>query len=169
MIVMMFGGNGGFMNNTERLMRLSQALGFEALDIVEVFELGHIKMGEEEVEKLLLGQNASPFEYETLEAFLNGLIVFNRGESPLKPGQTERKPMMVEDPRSINNVMLKKLKIAFSLSSEDMLDLFKVVEISISKDKLSSLFRKEGHKSYKYCRDVYVVGFLKALGQRSMM
>lgn len=157
------------MNNTERLMRLSDALGFEALDIVEVFELGHIEMSEEAVHKLLLGQNETPFEYETLEAFLNGLIVFNRGEQPLKPGQQKRQPMMVEDPRSINNVMLKKLKIAFSLSSEEMLELFKVVEISISKDKLSSLFRKEGHKSYKYCRDVYVIGFLKALGQRSMM
>lgn len=150
------------MNNTERMMRLSHALELEALDIVEIFELGQIEMTEESVELVLSGK--TPLDFESLEAFLNGLIIFNRGE---KPNQGPRKPMTIEDPRSTNNVMLKKLKIAFSLNSEDMLDLFKVVEISISKEKLSCLFRKEGHKSYKYARDVYIVGFLKAIGERT--
>lgn len=150
------------MNNTERLMRITDALELETLDIVEMFDLSEIDMPEEKVDLLLSGKES--MDYEHLEAFLNGLIVFNRGESP-KDGP--RKPMTIEDPRSTNNVLLKKLKIAFSLTSEDMLDLFKEVEVSISKEKLSCLFRKEGHKSYKYCRDVYVVGFLKAISQRS--
>ena len=63
---------------------------------------------------------------------------------------------------------LKKMKIAYALSSDDMLDLFKSVEVNISKEKLSCLFRKEGHKSYKYSRDVYLIGFLKALENREL-
>jgi len=40
--------------------------------------------------------------------------------------------------------MLKKLKIALSLTSEDMLDIFNEAGINVTKGKLSALFRKEG-------------------------
>ena len=161
--------NGGSMNNTERLTRISNALGLEAIDVVEILQLSEVEMTEFDVNLLLTGQSEKPFEYESLEAFLNGLIIFNRGEQPTKDGEEKRKPMLVGDPRSVNTVVLKKLKIAFSLSSEDMLDLFKEAKVDISKEKLSSMFRKEGHKSYKYCRHVYVIGFLNALAERDLM
>lgn len=154
------------MVNAERLLRISSALGLEGIDLVEIFEYGGFEMSETEAELLLMGKNKNPFEYEALEMFLNGLIIFNRGQEPNQP---KRLPTVVEDLRSINNVVLKKLKIAFSLSSEDMLDLFASAGVEISKEKLSCLFRKEGHKSYKYCRDVYMIGFLKALEAREMM
>jgi len=35
------------------------------------------------------------------------------------------------------------MKIALSLSSEDMLDMFKSVQVQISEDKLNTLFRKD--------------------------
>ena len=154
------------MKNTKILMKISDALDFEAADLVRIFKLDQIEMSEAEAELLLLGESEKPLKYEKLESFLNGLIVLFRGEKPLKDGQEKRQPTLVEDPKSINNVVLKKMKIALSLSSEDMLELFKSVQVEISKDKLTTLFRKESHKNYKYCRDVYVIGFLKAVSEK---
>ncbi|MDM8534749.1 DUF1456 family protein [Clostridiaceae bacterium HSG29] len=155
------------MKNAKILMKISEALDFEAVDLVRIFKLDKIEISEAEAELLLRGENKKPLKYEDLESFLNGLIVMFRGEKPLKAGQEKRQPTLVEDDKSINNVVLKKMKIALSLSSEDMLDMFKSVKVEISKDKLTTLFRKESHKNYKYCRDVYVIGFLNAVSERS--
>ena len=157
------------MNNTDRLIKISNALGFEAIDIVEMFELSDVEITEEEVEYIFTDNGEKQIPYEKLEAFLNGIIVFNRGEATLKPGQEKRQPMQIADPRSSNNVVLKKLKIAFSLSSEDMLELIRSANVEVSKDKLSSLFRKEGHKNYKFCQDIYVDGLLKALSEKDLI
>ena len=157
------------MNNTDRLIKISNALGFEAIDIVEMFELSDVEISEKEVEYIFADNGEKQIPYEKLEAFLNGIIVFNRGEATLKPGQEKRQPMQIADPRSSNNVVLKKLKIAFSLSSEDMLELIRSANVEVSKDKLSSLFRKEGHKNYKFCQDIYVDGLLKALSEKDLI
>ncbi len=157
------------MNNTDRLIKISNALGFEAIDIVEMFELSDVEISEKEVEYIFADNGEKQIPYEKLEAFLNGIIVFNRGEATLKPGQEKRQPMQIADPRSSNNVVLKKLKIAFSLSSEDMLELIRSANVEVSKDKLSSLFRKEGHKNYKFCQDIYVEGLLKALSEKDLI
>jgi len=161
--------NGEIMNNTDRLIKISNALAFETLDIVEMFELSDVEISEEAVEHIFKDNGEKQIQYEMLEAFLNGIIVFNRGERKLKPGEEKRKPMEIADPRSTNNIVLKKLKIAFSLSSEDMLNLIQSGGVVVSKDKLSALFRKEGHKSYKYCKDIYVEGLLKALSEKTLI
>lgn len=157
------------MNNTDRLIKISNALSFETLDIIEMFELSGVVISEDAVEHLFKDNDEKQIQYELLEAFLNGIIVFNRGETQLKPGEEKRKPAAIADPRSTNNIVLKKLKIAFSLSSEDMLNFIQSGGVVVSKDKLSALFRKEGHKSYKYCKDVYVEGLLKSLSEKSLM
>jgi uncharacterized protein YehS (DUF1456 family) len=59
--------------------------------------------------------------------------------------------------------MLKKLKIALSLTSDDMLDIFIKAGVIVTKGELSALFRKEGHKHYKECGDKYARNLLKGL------
>jgi uncharacterized protein YehS (DUF1456 family) len=97
-----------------------------------------------------------------LESFLNGFIIFKRGEKDPKPGQTEKPVLSIKD-SDVNNVMLKKLKIALELSSDDVIDLLKKAGVMITKSELSALFRKEGHKNYKECGDKYAKNFLKGL------
>jgi uncharacterized protein YehS (DUF1456 family) len=98
-----------------------------------------------------------------LESFLNGLITFKRGEQEPKPGQPERPAMSIKSNGSVNNVLLKKLKIALALTSEDMLDILEEAGVRITKGELSALLRKEGHKNYKECGDRYARNFLKGL------
>jgi uncharacterized protein YehS (DUF1456 family) len=98
-----------------------------------------------------------------LESFLNGFIIFKRGKKESKPGEKPRQILTLKAGKSSNNVMLKKLKIALNLTSDDMLDIFDKAGVSVSKSELSAFFRKEGHKHYRSCLDKYARSFLNGL------
>ena len=164
------------MDNNDRLIRLRYALDIKDTQMIEIFKLGGVILTEEEVRKLLIKSKDGydimmnntteeniPCDNRTLEAFLNGLIIFKRGKQDAKPGQPENPPFIITDNKSVNNILLKKLKIALSLTSEDMLDILQKAGVVISKGELSAVFRKEGHKNYKACGDRYARNFLKGL------
>ena len=52
---------------------------------------------------------------------------------------------------NVNNIILKKVKIALALTSEDMLEILEEAGITITKGELGAVLRKEGHKNYKEC------------------
>ncbi|KUO50467.1 MAG: cytoplasmic protein [Desulfitibacter sp. BRH_c19] len=165
------------MDNNDILIRLRYALDIKNTDMVEIFKLGGIEATKEEVLKMFMKSKDS-YNNEAdndgdkwniecnnfmLESFLNGLIIFKRGKQDPKPGQPEKPALSIKDNGSVNNVMLKKLKIALALKSEDMLDIFEEAGVIITKGELSALFRKKGHKHYKECGDRYARNFLKGL------
>ncbi|MDD2400861.1 MAG: DUF1456 family protein [Clostridia bacterium] len=172
------------MDNNDRLIRLRYALDIKDTDMVKIFKLGGIELTKEEVQKMLIKSkdyyNDEADDHDdieekeenikcnsnTLESFLNGFIIFKRGKRDLKPGQSERSALSIKDSGSVNNVMLKKLKIALSLTSEDMLDILEEAQVIVTKGELSALFRKEGHKHYKVCGDKYARNFLKGLAKK---
>ena len=165
------------MDNNDRLIRLRYALDIKDVEMVEIFKLGGIELTEEQVSKLLIKsrdmydvivlnkkmEENIPCDNYTLESFLNGLIIFKRGKQEPKPGQPESPSHIISDDMSVNNILLKKLKIALSLTSEDILDLLKEAGVVITKGELSAVLRKEGHKNYKACGDRYARNFLKGL------
>lgn len=73
---------------------------------------------------------------------------------------------MIKDQRSVNNVLFKKLKIALSLTSDDILDILDEAGVYLSNSELSAVLRKEGHRNYKECGDRYARNFLKGLTMR---
>ncbi|WP_249870074.1 DUF1456 family protein [Oceanobacillus saliphilus] len=167
------------MNNNDILIRLRYALDIKDADMVKIFQLGGMEVTQEEVQKIL---TKSPDSYDEedgypdedhiecdnvmLESFLNGLIIYKRGKQDPKPGQPERPPMMIKNNGSVTNVLLKKLKIALALTSEDMVDILKEAGVIITKGELSALLRKEGHSNYRKCGDRFARNFLKGLGMR---
>ncbi|RLQ94548.1 YehS family protein [Falsibacillus albus] len=165
------------MNNNDILIRLRYALDIKNTEMLEIFKLGGVDVTREELSKLMtkttdsevddiLDEESNECSNVMLESFLNGLIIFKRGKQKPKPGQPERPPMMIQDDRSVNNVMLKKVKIALSLTSEDVLDILEDAGVIIRKSELSALFRKEGHVNYVECGDRYARNFLKGLAMR---
>ena len=161
-----------FMNNNDRLIRLRYALDIKDQDMVEIFKLGDMDVTVEEVREMLIktrdegddsrnDEEDSTVDNVTIESFLNGLIISKRGKQEPKPGQPERPALSGDE--HINNVLLKKLKIALTLTSEDMLDVFDRSGVSVTKGELSALLRKQGHKNYKECGDKYARSFLKGL------
>ncbi|MEF9960358.1 DUF1456 family protein [Niameybacter sp.] len=169
------------MDNNDILIRLRYALDIKDTDMVEIFKLGGIQVTGEQVKKLLLKsrdmydvvvlnknvEENTPCDNYTLESFLNGLIIFKRGKQEPKPGQSESPAHLMTNDKSVNNILLKKLKIALSLTSEEMLEILAEAGVVISKSELSAVFRKEGHKNYKPCGDRYARNFLKGLAIRN--
>jgi uncharacterized protein YehS (DUF1456 family) len=102
-------------------------------------------------------------ENETFEGFLNGFIIYKRGKEEEKPGTRKKAPLPIKVKKSINNVVLKKLKIAYSLTNEDIVELFENEGVSMTKNELTTYFRKEGHKHYRRLEDYYLKNFLNGI------
>ncbi|MDN4608230.1 DUF1456 family protein [Sporosarcina highlanderae] len=158
------------MNNNDLLIRLRYALDFSNNEMVDIFKLGGIEVTKEEVLLLLSKSNEDETENEMqmkctnqlLDSFLNGLIIYKRGKQEPKSGKPQG-PVSVMTNENVNNTLLKKVKIALELTSEDMLDILEDAGVIISKSELSAVLRKEGHKNYKPCLDRYARNFLKGL------
>lgn len=173
---------GLLMNNNDILIRLRYALEIRNADMVEIFKLGGIEVTQDEVLKMLIKSKDSSHNddnddnieeddddekikctYLMIDSFLNGFIIFKRGQQDSKTGQHESPAPSMKSSESVNNLMLKKLKIALSLTSDDILDILNEAGIIISKGELSAVLRKEGHRNYKECGDKYARNFLKGL------
>ena len=91
--------------------------------------------------------------------FLDGLIVHLRGRD-------DRLPPRPVEKRISNNVVLKKLRVAFQLTDVDMHQAFVDAGFPVSKPELSALFRQPGHKNFRLCGDQLMRNFLKGLTLR---
>ncbi|MFJ7746404.1 DUF1456 family protein [Peribacillus sp. NPDC097295] len=169
------------MHNHDILIRVRYALDIKNKDMVEIFKLGGVNVTQEEVMEMLTkpkeedydeyeDDDVDFYEYEDdsikcnnkmMESFLNGLIIFKRGKQDPKPGQPESPAPTGKE--SVNNVLLKKLKIALTLTSEDMIEILGDAGVNITKGELGAILRKEGHRNYKQCGDRYARNFLKGL------
>ncbi len=90
---------------------------------------------------------------------LDGLIVHRRGRDPSRP----QRPV---EQRVNNNLVLKKLRIAFELQDIDMHEIFEDAGFPVSKPELSALFRQYEHRNYRPCGDQMLRNFLKGLTLR---
>lgn len=163
------------MNNNDILIRLRYALDFTNTEMVDIFKLGGMEVTKEEVRLLLTKTNEDEDEKDVqqmkctnpmLDSFLNGLIVYKRGKQDPKPGQPQGPAASIMTNENVNNLLLKKVKIALALTSEDMLEILEDAGVIISKGELSAVLRKEGHKNYKPCMDRYARNFLKGLAMK---
>ncbi|MCY7355015.1 MAG: DUF1456 family protein [Lysobacter sp.] len=94
-----------------------------------------------------------------LARFLNGLVFYYRGKDESLP------PRPVEK-RITNNVVLKKLRVAFELKDLDMHQVFEDAGFPVSRPELSALFRQPDHKNFRLCGDQLLRNFLKGLTLR---
>jgi len=91
--------------------------------------------------------------------FLDGLIIHRRGK------QKGHKPRPVEIPVT-NNTVLKKLRVAFKLREDDIIEILKSTGFSVSTTELSALFRSEDHRNFMRCGDQLLRYFLKGLSEK---
>ena len=94
-----------------------------------------------------------------LAHFLDGLIVYYRGRN-------ESLPARPVESRITNNLVLKKLRVAFELKDVDMHETFAGAGFPLSKPEMTALFRQPGHKHYRPCGDQILRNFLKGLTLR---
>lgn len=165
------------MTNNDLLIRLRYALDIKDTDMVEIFQLGGMNVTKEEVRKILTKPKETedgeldltptdeftPCDYEMLNVFLNGFVTFKRGKQEPKPGQAKAPVQVSIKKDSPNNLLLKKVKVALSLTTEEMIEIFYEAGLIVSKGELGAILRKADHRNYKECGDNFTRNFLKGL------
>ncbi len=96
---------------------------------------------------------------QVLATFLDGLVFHQRGKDDSRPPRPPEK-------RVTNNVVLKKLRVAFELKDVDMHEILEAAGFPISKPELSAFFRQPDHKNFRLCGDQVLRNFLKGLTMR---
>ncbi|ALF19875.1 DUF1456 family protein [Fusobacterium vincentii] len=150
------------MTNNDFLRRLRYALNIKDNIMVQIFKKGNIIVTREDVIDYLkkdIDEGLKKLSNNDLISFLDGLIIQKRG----KKEDGTPVPKIKVTKNNLNNILLRKLRIALAFKSYDMIRIFKLGGIEISEGELSALFRREDHKNYKECGDKYVRVFLKGL------
>lgn len=146
------------MTNNDILRRIRYMFNFNDDKMIALFRSVNYDASKADI-KNWLRKNDDPLikdlRDKELAIFLNGLIFETRGR---KEG-----PQPEPEERLNNNIILRKLKIALNLKTEEILELFALVNVKLSKHELSAFFRKPAHKSYRPCGDQYLRNFLNAL------
>jgi uncharacterized protein YehS (DUF1456 family) len=95
-----------------------------------------------------------------LAHFLDGLVIHCRGRNPNVPVR----PVEV---RITNNIVLKKLRVAFELKDTDLHQAFADAGFNVTKSEISALFRQEDQRNFRPCGDQMLRNFLKGLTLRA--
>lgn len=134
-------------------------------DIAHILKLRGYKPEQGEVASIFStqdlpeGQKGEDISEILMAHFLDGLIYYKRGKSKDHPQRPIKTPVN-------NNMIMKKLRVAFKLHEDDMHDIMELGDFPISKHEMSALFRSEGHDNYRECGDQILRYFLKGLTKR---
>lgn len=62
-----------------------------------------------------------------------------------------------------NNDIFKKLRVALSLTNDDIIKIMELVQFKVSKSELGDIFRADDHPNFKKCGDQILRNFLNGL------
>ena len=152
------------MINNDVLRSIRYMLDLSDQKVVDITKLADpaFAIGREQVHAFLLRDEEpgyEPCDDDVLAHFLDGLIVHRRGRD-------DRLPPRPVEKRISNNVVLKKLRVAFELKDADLHEIFVAAGFPVSKPELSALFRLPTHKNFRRCGDQMLRNFLKGLTLR---
>jgi uncharacterized protein YehS (DUF1456 family) len=150
------------MTHNDVLRSLRYLLNVSDATLVDIFRLGNREVGHAEVVAFLKRDDEDGYQAcsdKTMAHFLNGLVIYKRGQDESRP------PQPVEVPVT-NNTVLKKIRVAFELKDDDVIALVQKNGLTVSKTELGAFFRRPSHRNYRDCGDQVLRAFLKGLASR---
>jgi uncharacterized protein YehS (DUF1456 family) len=148
-------------NNNDILKRLRFTFSLEDSDMISLFITGGIEVDRAIISNWLKKEEDSDFVElldKELAVFLNGFIISKRG-------MRDGKPMEAEDSLS-NNDILKKIKIALNLNSDDLISLFELKGRKVSKGEMANFMRNSNHPKYIPLQAQYLRNLLQAIQEK---
>jgi len=146
------------MTNNDILRQLRYTFDLSDDKMMEIFALADLLTTRAEVSNWLKKDDDPNYlEMKDLELaiFLNGFIVLKRGK---KDGPSPAPEKFLN-----NNAILKKLKIALNLKSDDVIDIFRLVNKRISEHEVSAFLRNYNQTQYRAFNDQYLRNLLHGL------
>ena len=154
-------GENTLMKINDILFKIQKALSLKNKELIEAYALVNYEMTEKRLESILKRHQDKGYEeatYEELGLFLDGLVTLKRGENSASSDDDT----VVE---LTNNLILKKLRVAMELKEAELIIVFALAEVNITKRQIGSLFRKEGSKNFKSCSDELLLAFIDGLDE----
>ncbi|MBN1501018.1 MAG: DUF1456 family protein [Spirochaetes bacterium] len=152
------------MLNNDVLRQLRYILNVSDYNMADIFSLSDVTVTVDDVRNFLKKDEEDgykPCNDRLMTSFLDGLIIFRRGEKEDKqPGK------QIKSKKLTNNEIFKKLRIAFNLKDTDIIGILGTEEVIMSKSELSAFFRNEDHPNFKECKDQFLRKFLRGLTAR---
>ena len=146
------------MTNNDIIRRLRYTFNYNDAKMIELFELADYSVTRAQISNWLKKDEDPEFkgilDYQ-LATFLNGIIIDNRGKKDGKLPVVEKKLN--------NNIVLRKLKIAFNLKDIDIVNIFKLADMRVSKSEISAFFRNPVKSQFRPCKDQFLRNFLIGL------
>ena len=133
-------------------------------DLVRILALGNVEATAEQIAVWLRKEDEEGFQRcpdIVLSSFLNGLIYEKRGKD-------ESAPALEPERRINNNIVLKKLRIAFSLKTDDILAILTEQQFRVSMPEITAMMRAPDHKNFRECGDQFLRYFLRGTGMAAM-
>ena len=140
------------------LRRIRYILDLEDSKMIELFANGGLVVSRAEISDWMKKDDDPAYKEcsdAQLATFLNGLIIDKRGR---KEGEQP-----IAEKTLSNNQIFRKLMIAFSLRSEDVIEILNLANLRVGKPELSAFFRKPEHKNYRECKAQILRNFLNGL------
>jgi len=150
------------MINNDVMRSLRYILNVNDAKIAEITRLTGCEIPDSEAVAYLKKEDEEGFKPcgdRIMAHFLDGLVIYKRGKDESRPTPPIELPVT-------NNMVLKKLRVAFELKEDDMHAILQSVDFPVSKPELNALFRKVGHSNYRVCGDQLLRNFLKGLALR---
>ena len=146
------------MTNNDILRRLRYTLDLNDVQMTAVFRDGGQEAEVEEIVDWMRDDDDPGYDPMTdfaLAVFLNGVIAHKRGAKEGAPPIPERE--------LTNHDILRKLKIAFNFTTNDIQEVFNLTGKSLSAHEITAFFRRADQKQYRVLNDQYLRWFLKGL------
>lgn len=147
------------MNNNEVLKKIQAILKADNSKLIEIFALSDTKVTPGEIADWLKSQEEESYSAlsdDRLVTFLNALIYFKRGEEGTNPSRSA-------DTTLSNNLVLKKIRIAFKLEEKDLTSILQNVGSTSTSKVWSCYFRSPEHKHYRECPDSFLLSILQGI------
>jgi len=146
------------MTNNDILRRIRYTLDLGDDRMMAIFALAGLQASRAQISDWLKKDDDTAFQTlsdRQLAIYLNGLIIDRRGPNDSRSPDHEN--------RLNNNLIFNKLKIAFDLKADAVLEVMELSGFQLSKHELSAFFRKPSHKNYRDCKDQVLRKFLQGL------
>ncbi len=148
------------MTHNDTLRGVRYLLNVSDAKLTDIIRLAGGEVSKDEIVAFLKKEDEDgyrPCGDKVMAHFLNGLVIYKRGKDDSRP------PQPIEIPVT-NNVVLKKLRVAFELKDSDIIALIEKSGLRVSKAELGAFCRRPDHRNYRDCGDQFLRNLLKGLG-----
>lgn len=149
------------MNNNDVIRRIRYTFDYSDDKMMEIFALAGVEVTRAQLSDWLKRDEDPNFKgiYDKqLATFLNGFITLRRGK---KEGPAPKPEKTLN-----NNLILRKLKIALNLKDTEMVEIFDLVDMRISKHEINAFFRKPTQSQFRFCKDQFLRNFLYGMQKK---